>query len=163
MEASCQGGNAQRVLVIEENSDTAQQLVDCLRTGGYKVDLACDGDKGLALGWTADYAVMTVDRMRPRVDGLEVIQRLREHGIVTPTLIISALGEVDDRVRGLRDSWSGQLDVLDLELGGESVRRQKAPRRPTSSRMLAARQSSGAASSDRGDRRTTNKPVARAA
>jgi two-component system, OmpR family, response regulator len=96
------GGNAQRVLVIEDDSDTAQQLVDCLRTGGYKVDLASDGDKGLALGRTADYAVMTVDRMLPRVDGLEVIQRLREHGIVTPTLIISALGEVDDRVRGLR-------------------------------------------------------------
>jgi two-component system OmpR family response regulator len=46
--------------------------------------------------------MMTVDRMLPRVDGLEVIQRLREDGIVTPTLIVSALGEVDDRVRGLR-------------------------------------------------------------
>jgi len=96
------GGNAQRVLVIEDDPDTAQQLVDCLRTSGYKVDLASDGDKGLALGLSADYVVMTVDRMLPRVDGLEVIQRLREHGIVTPTLIISALGEVDDRVRGWR-------------------------------------------------------------
>jgi two-component system OmpR family response regulator len=96
------GANAQRVLVIEEDPDTAQQLVDCLRTSGYRVDLASDGDRGLALGRTADYVVMTVDRMLPRVDGLEVIQRLREHGIVTPTLIISALGEVDDRVRGLR-------------------------------------------------------------
>jgi two-component system OmpR family response regulator len=95
-------GNARRVLVIEDDPDTAEQLVDCLRTGGYKVDLASDGDKGLALGRTADYVVMTVDRMLPRVDGLEVIQRLREHGIVSPTLIISALGEVDDRVRGLR-------------------------------------------------------------
>jgi len=94
--------DARRVLVIEDDPDTAQQLVDCLRTSGYKVDLASDGDKGLALGRTAGYVVMTVDRMLPRVDGLEVIQRLREHGIVTPTLIISALGEVDDRVRGLR-------------------------------------------------------------
>src|SRR5215472_2260820 len=50
----------------------------------------------------ASYVVMTVDRMLPRLDGIEVIRRLREHGIVTPALIISALGEVDDRVRGLR-------------------------------------------------------------
>ena len=52
---------------------------------------------------------MTVDRMVPRIDGIEVIRRLREQGIVTPALILSALGEVDDRVRGLRaggdDYW----------------------------------------------------------
>jgi two-component system OmpR family response regulator len=95
-------GDARRVLVIEDDPDTAEQLVDCLRTSGYTIDWASDGDKGLALGRRADYVVMTVDRMLPRVDGLEVIQRLREDGIVTPTLIISALGEVDDRVRGLR-------------------------------------------------------------
>ena len=95
-------GNARRVLVIEDDPDTAEQLVDCLRTSGYKVDVASDGDKGLALGRSADYVVMTIDRMLPRLDGLEVIQRLRQAGIVTPTLIVSALGEVDDRVRGLR-------------------------------------------------------------
>jgi two-component system, OmpR family, response regulator len=80
----------------------ARQVLDCLRAGGYRVDLASDGQRGLALGRTADYVVMIVDRMLPRVDGLEVIQLLREDGIVTPTLIVSALGEVDDRVRGLR-------------------------------------------------------------
>jgi two-component system, OmpR family, response regulator len=95
-------GDARRVLVLEDDPDTAEQLVDCLRTSGYTVDLASDGDRGLALGRSVDYIVMTVDRMLPRVDGIEVIQRLREEGIVTPTLIISALGEVDDRVRGLR-------------------------------------------------------------
>src|SRR5437016_5325312 len=95
-------GSARRVLVIEDDPDTAEQLVDCLRTSGYKVDVASDGDKGLVLGRSADYVVMTIDRMLPRLDGLEVIRRLREAGIVTPTLIVSALGEVDDRVRGLR-------------------------------------------------------------
>src|SRR5438093_1641990 len=94
--------DARRVLVLEDDPDTAEQLVDCLQTSGYTIDLASDGDKGLALGRSADYVVMTVDRMLPRVDGIEVIQRLREEGIVTPALIISALGEVDDRVRGLR-------------------------------------------------------------
>src|SRR5262249_38198415 len=95
-------GNTRRVLVLEDDPDTAEQLVDCLRTSGYTVDWASDGDKGLALGRSADYGVMTVDRMLPRVDGIEVIRRLRQDGVVTPAIIISALGEVDDRVRGLR-------------------------------------------------------------
>src|SRR5262250_707409 len=102
LEAGAMEGNARRVLVIEDDPDTAEQLVDCLRTSGYTVDLARDGQQGLALGRGADYVVMTVDRMLPRLDGIEVIRRLRDDGIVTPTLIISALGEVDDRVRGLR-------------------------------------------------------------
>src|SRR5215468_5025869 len=102
LEAGAMEGNARRVLVIEDDPDTAEQLVDCLRTSGYTVDLARDGQQGLALGRSADYVVMTVDRMLPRIDGIEVIRRLRADGIVTPTLIISALGEVDDRVRGLR-------------------------------------------------------------
>jgi len=94
--------NARRVLVIEDDPDTAEQLVECLRTSRYEVDLAADGRQGLMLGRIANYVVMTVDRLLPRIDGIEVIRRLREDGIVTPTLIISALGEVDDRVRGLR-------------------------------------------------------------
>ena len=94
--------NARRVLVIEDDAETAEQVMDCLRTSGYEVDLAADGEEGLSRGLNADYIVMTVDRMLPRIDGIEVIRRLREQGIVTPALILSALGEVDDRVRGLR-------------------------------------------------------------
>lgn len=93
---------ARRVLVVEDDPETAEQLVDFLRTSGYRVDLACNGEDGLLLGRGAEYVVMTVDRMLPRIDGIEIIRRLRTEGIVTPTLIISALGEVDDRVRGLR-------------------------------------------------------------
>ena len=91
-----------RILVIEDDLETADQLVESLATSGYSVDLAIDGDNGLALARGGDYAVMTIDRMIPGVDGLSIIRRLREGGIVTPALIISALGEVDDRVRGLR-------------------------------------------------------------
>jgi two-component system, OmpR family, response regulator len=94
--------SVRRVLVIEDDAETAEQLVDCLRTNGYEVDLAVDGEQGLRLGSASDYAVMTVDRMLPRIDGITVIRRLREDGISTPALILSALGEVDDRVRGLR-------------------------------------------------------------
>src|SRR5215471_7479290 len=94
--------NTRRVLVIEDDAETAEQLVDCLRTSGYEVDLAADGENGLKRARSADYVVMTVDRMLPRIDGIEIIRRLRDEGILTPALILSALGEVDDRVRGLR-------------------------------------------------------------
>jgi two-component system OmpR family response regulator len=91
-----------RILVIEDDRETAEQLVDSLASSGYQVDLAVDGNDGLRLGRSAQYAVMTIDRMLPGIDGVAIIQRLRHDGIVTPALIVSALGEVDDRVRGLR-------------------------------------------------------------
>jgi two-component system, OmpR family, response regulator len=95
-------GHARHVLVIEDDAETAEQLVDCLKSSGYDADLAVDGEDGLRRALAADYVVMTVDRMLPGIDGIEIIRRLREAGIVTPALILSALGEVDDRVRGLR-------------------------------------------------------------
>src|SRR5262245_37234051 len=90
------------VLVIEDDPETAEQVVEQLAGNGYRVDLALDGNDGLNLARSADYAVMTIDRMLPGIDGITIIRRLREDTIVTPALIISALGEIDDRVRGLR-------------------------------------------------------------
>jgi len=95
-------GSQRRILVIEDDHETAEQLVDSLSASGYQVDLAVDGDDGLSRGRSAEYAVMTIDRMLPGIDGIGIIRRLREDGIVTPALIVSALGEIDDRVRGLR-------------------------------------------------------------
>lgn len=95
-------GGLRRVLVIEDDLETAGQLVESLTASGYEVDLALDGDDGLTRGRSAGYAVMTIDRMLPGMDGIAVIRRLRDNGITTPALIVSALGEVDDRVRGLR-------------------------------------------------------------
>ena len=91
-----------RILVIEDDVETAEQLVDFLGTSGYSIDLAVDGDEGLRRGQSGEYAVVTIDRMLPGIDGITIIRRLREAGIATPALIVSALGEVDDRVRGLR-------------------------------------------------------------
>jgi len=91
-----------RVLVIEDDKETAGQMADCLVEGGYAVDLAATGAEALERGRTGAYAVITVDRMLPGADGLEVVRQLRADGMTTPALIISALGEVDDRVRGLR-------------------------------------------------------------
>jgi two-component system OmpR family response regulator len=91
-----------RILVIEDDLETAGQLMDSLSMNGYEVDLAVNGNDALSRARSADYAVMTIDRMLPDVDGITVMRRLRDDGIVTPVLIISALGELDDRVRGLR-------------------------------------------------------------
>jgi two-component system, OmpR family, response regulator len=95
-------GGRCRILVIEDDRETAEQIVEFLAASGYDVDLAADGDDGLNHARSAEYAVMTIDRMLPGVDGIAVIRRLREEGIVTPALIVSALGEIDERVRGLR-------------------------------------------------------------
>jgi two-component system, OmpR family, response regulator len=95
-------GTRRRILVVEDDSETAEQLMETLTTSGYQVDLAVDGNEGLCRGKSADYAVMTIDRMLPGMDGIAIIRRLREAGVGTPALIISALGEIDDRVRGLR-------------------------------------------------------------
>ena len=90
------------ILVIEDDLETAAQLVDFLTASGYQADVAHNGSDGLQLATASDYAVMTIDRMLPDIDGVSIIRRVRETGIATPALIISALGEVDDRVRGLR-------------------------------------------------------------
>ena len=91
-----------RILVIEDDSETAGHLVDALTHSGYHVDFAADGNAGLSNAGSSEYAVMVVDRMLPGIDGLAIIRTLRERNIMTPALIVSALGEVDDRVRGLR-------------------------------------------------------------
>src|SRR5436305_60076 len=91
-----------RILVVEDEPETAGQLVDSLATSGYQVDLAINGNDALSYGRSADYAVMAIDRLLPDIDGIRVIRQLRDDGICTPALIISALGEIDDRVRGLR-------------------------------------------------------------
>src|SRR5262249_1002572 len=89
-------GGRRRILVIEDDPEKADQLVDSLSTNGYQVDLAVNGDDGLERARSADYAVMTIDRMLPGIDGIAIIRSLRDAGIVTPALIISALGEIDD-------------------------------------------------------------------
>src|SRR5919206_867188 len=95
-------GSHRRILVVEDDPETAGQLVEQLTTSGYQVDLATNGNEALSRGSACDYAVITIDRMLPDIDGIAVMRQLRDDGIAAPFLIISALGEVDDRVRGLR-------------------------------------------------------------
>ena len=90
------------VLVIEDDVQAAGQLVDLLADAGHKADVAHDGLAGAEAALENTYDVLVVDRMLPEIDGLSLITRLRERGIKTPILILSALGQVDDRVTGLR-------------------------------------------------------------
>ncbi len=90
------------VLIIEDDSETAHFLQKALRESGHVADHAADGEDGLALARDPRYDVLIVDRMLPRLDGLAVVRTLRGEGVATPVLILSALGEVDDRVKGLR-------------------------------------------------------------
>ena len=95
-------GAHRRILVVEDDPETAGQLVEELTTSGYDVDLAANGREALSQGAARDYAVITIDRMLPDIDGITVMRQMRDGGIAVPFLIISALGEIDDRVRGLR-------------------------------------------------------------
>jgi two-component system OmpR family response regulator len=95
-------GGHRRILVVEDDQETAGQLSEQLASSGYQVDLATTGREALSRGAATDYAVITIDRMLPDIDGIAVMRQLRDDGVSAPFLIISALGEVDERVRGLR-------------------------------------------------------------
>lgn len=91
-----------KILVIEDDREAGSYLEKSLSEAGHNAHLAQDGDTGFAIAETGDYDVLVVDRMLPKRDGLSVIAGLRARGITTPVLILSALGEVDDRVTGLK-------------------------------------------------------------
>ena len=91
-----------RLLIVEDDRDAADYIARAFREVGHVADQAPDGEEGLALALDRQYDVMIVDRMLPKKDGLSVIGELRARGVETPVLILSALGQVDDRVKGLR-------------------------------------------------------------
>ncbi len=91
-----------KILVIEDDREAADYLKKAFTEAGHTAHVAGDGETGFAMADSGDYDVMVVDRMMPRRDGLSVIAALRSRGNTTPVLILSALGEVDDRVTGLR-------------------------------------------------------------
>src|SRR5271155_5259928 len=96
------GSPDMRILVIEDDADTAAYMVKGLKESGYVVDHAADGRDGMFHAMSGNYDALIVDRMLPNVDGLSIIQSIRTAGIKTPALILSALGAVDDRVKGLK-------------------------------------------------------------
>lgn len=91
-----------RILIIEDDREALSYLGKAFREAGHAADQAEDGLDGYAMARDGDYDVLVVDRMLPKLDGLSLIRSLREQEVQTPALILSALGQVDDRVKGLR-------------------------------------------------------------
>jgi two-component system, OmpR family, response regulator len=91
-----------RILVIEDDRDAASWLMKGLKESGHVADHAANGEDGLALALEAIHDILVVDRMLPKMDGLTIIRTLRAKGVTTPVLILSALSDVDERVKGLR-------------------------------------------------------------
>ena len=98
-----------RVLIVEDDLTIANFLVKGFKEGGFAVDHAADGETGAELAATVPYDAAVVDLMLPKLDGLSLIQRLRDRRIRTPVIILSARHTVDDRVKGLE---SGGDDYL---------------------------------------------------
>lgn len=90
-----------KILVIEDDLEAAAYLVKGLQESGHTVDHAADGERGLEMGMAGQYEALIVDRMLPGRDGLSIIKALRDANVASPVLILSAMGEVDDRVQGL--------------------------------------------------------------
>ena len=91
-----------KILVIEDDYEVRHFIVKGFREHGHCVDETADGKEGLFLATSESYEAMIIDRLLPGVDGLTIIQTIRGAGNQTPVLVLSALGEVDDRVRGLK-------------------------------------------------------------
>jgi two-component system, OmpR family, response regulator len=91
-----------KILLVEDDREAASYLIQALDEAGHVTHHATDGETGYAMASGMDYDVLIIDRMLPRRDGLAIVESLRAEGDKTPVLILSALGEVDDRVTGLR-------------------------------------------------------------
>ncbi len=120
-----------RILVVEDDEVAAEYVKKGLSEAGHVVDLAADGDTALEMAGAADYDALILDRMLPKRDGLQVLSDLREGGDATPVLILSALGETDHKVEGLRaggdDYLAKPYSFTELLARVEAIGRRSAP------------------------------------
>ena len=98
-----------RVLVVEDDAKIAAFITIGLKQAGFVVDQVADGAAGLALALTEPYAVAVIDLMLPQLDGLSLIEEVRQRQVNTPMLILSAKRSVDDRVKGLQTGGDDYL------------------------------------------------------
>jgi two-component system OmpR family response regulator len=120
-----------RILLIEDDDSHARFIVAGLKQSGHNVDRAADGMDGLYLATEGTYDVIIIDRMVPKVDGLSVIQALRNAGNRTPILILSSLARVEERIKGLHsgaDDYLGKpFEFGELLARIEALARRSAP------------------------------------
>ena len=98
-----------KILIIEDDKQVSEYITKGMKESGHTIDSVSDGKDGLFLATTEQYDVMIFDRMLPSLDGLTILKTIRGAGNYTPVLILSALGDVDDKVKGLR---AGSDDYL---------------------------------------------------
>lgn len=119
-----------KILIVEDDADAAAYLTKAFRETGVMADHAADGDSGYHLASENEYDVLVIDRMLPKRDGLAIVKALRQEGNETPVLILSALGQVDDRVTGLRAGGDDYLPkpyaFSELHARVEALGRRKA-------------------------------------
>jgi two-component system, OmpR family, response regulator len=127
------------ILLIEDDRETASEIRAELGEYGYAVDWAADGIEGLDKARAGEPALIIVDRLLPGMDGLTIVEALRSGGKRTPVLVLSALGAVDDRVRGLRaggdDYLTKPFATLELIARVEALLRRPADSRDTVLRL----------------------------
>ncbi|PHR59331.1 MAG: DNA-binding response regulator [Robiginitomaculum sp.] len=120
-----------RILVVEDDEVAAEYVRKGLMEAGHVVDLAMDGELGLEMAKSADYDALVLDRMLPKRDGLSLLTALREDNDTTPVLILSALGEVDHRIEGLRaggdDYLAKPYSFMELLARVEAIGRRSDP------------------------------------
>jgi two-component system OmpR family response regulator len=124
-----------RLLLIEDDKETAEEIRAELGERGFEVDWAADGLTGLDKARAGKADAMIIDRLLPGMDGLTIIEALRYQGVHTPVLVLSALGAVDDRVRGLRaggdDYLTKPFATMELVARIEALLRRPADSRAT--------------------------------
>jgi two-component system OmpR family response regulator len=130
-----------RILVIEDDPDVASYLTKGLKEAGAVVDHRSDGRDGLFMAAGERYDAIIIDRMLPRVDGLTILRTLRASGDQTPVLVLSALGEIDDRVEGLKAGGDDYLvkpfAFAELQARLEVLLRRSAAQAPTTRLQVA--------------------------
>lgn len=129
-----------RILVVEDDREAASWLVKGLGESGHVADLAIDGEQGLALALEGVHDVAVIDRMLPKLDGLSIVRKMRDEGVKTPVLILSALTDVDERVKGLRaggDDYLGKPYAFSELLARIEGLKRRAGEEPQQTRLRA--------------------------
>src|SRR6201988_2869515 len=151
-----EGSLMSRVLLIEDDAETAHEIVAELVDRGFEVDWAATGIEGLDKARTGEADVMIVDRLLPGVDGLTIIEVARQERVRKPVLVLSALGAVDGRVRGLRaggdDYLTKPFAIVELVARVEALLRRPAESRDTVLRVGPLELDLLARTAQRGDR-----------
>jgi two-component system, OmpR family, alkaline phosphatase synthesis response regulator PhoP len=117
-----------RVLIVEDNRNLVQGLRHNLELDGHRVEAAYTGEEGLHRGRAAEVDLILLDLMIPKPDGLQVLRTLREEGVETPIIVLTARGQEDDKVRGLRlgadDYVTKPFGLMELLARVDAVRRR---------------------------------------